>query len=107
MRIDVATAIPAAAAGGSDPTAKASVFQEDADAEFNLPPAFAAWLRQALAKELDGADADCMFTAAEVILAHPEELSDALAEVQELCRDQNAPQTANELLQQWHKACTG
>lgn len=56
--------------------------------------------------ESEGADAEDMFAAAEVILAHPEELSAALAEVQELFRGQGALQTADELLEQWYRAFT-
>jgi len=78
---------------------------EDARAEFNLPPAFAAWLCQALAMELEEADAAGVFATAEVILAKPVDLSDAFAEVQELLRGQDALQAADELVEQWHRAC--
>lgn len=69
-----------------------------------LPPAFAAWLRQALPKELEEGDAECMFATAEVILTYPEDLSEALAEVQEIFRGQGARQTAGDVPERWHLA---
>jgi len=85
---------------------KVSTPPEGAGTEFDLPPAFATWLRQSLATELEAADAEGMFTAAEVILANSKELSSAVVEVQEIFRSQDALQTADELQEQWRLACT-
>lgn len=86
--------------------AEAVAHQEDAGAQFNLPPTFAAWLHESLAHELGGANAEGMLASAEVILSNPDDLNEALAMVQELFRDQSAHRTADEFMEQWHRACT-
>lgn len=76
--------------------------EDELEQQSALPEAFLAWLREALLKEVDEADAEGLGAAVEVILAEPgPEAEDSAVQV---LQDGGAPDTAASLRQEWQAA---
>jgi len=87
---------------GKDQVEEEDISAVGAEAQPNLhDDAFTAWLLSSLCAEVGEADAEGLAAAVEVILADPEEPSEALAAAAEVLQDAGAPESAAELPQRF------